>query len=287
MNDEQRDLLADKLDRLSNKIVNLNGLTRFDYQLQLQRHYDDYLARPKYQEQRRLLRHGYKVYSQNDEDGIIAEIFRRIGTEHKVFVEFGAERGIECNTLNLTLSGWRGLWMDGSSGNVAFMREKFDFLIAEKQLAVVRAMIDAENINGLISENIGQQVDLLSIDIDRNDYWVWKAIDVIQPRLVVIEYNATIRPPVAVTVKYDAKARWNGTNYFGASLSALEKLGRDKGYSLVGCTFSGANAFFVRDDLLGDHFCTPFTAENHYEPPRYHVWLTAGHRADFGPFVSV
>jgi hypothetical protein len=92
---------------------------------------------------------------------------------------------------------------------------------------------------------------------------------------------------VSVTVKYDPNGRWNGSNYFGASLSAFVKLGNAKGYSLVGCSFSGSNAFFVRNDLLGDKFCAPYTAENHYEPPRYHVWLTAGHRRDFGPFEAV
>jgi len=75
--------------------------------------------------------------------------------------------------------------------------------------------------------------------------------------------------------------------FFRTCLSAFEKLGKQKGYSLVGCSFSGSNAFFVRDDLLQDKFSAPFSAENHYEPPRYHVWLTAGHRRDFGPFEQV
>ena len=287
MSDQEKSEIVDKLERLSKKLVNLNGITRFNYQLQLQNHYQEYLAQSKYQDDLRLLKYGYKVYSQNDEDGIINEIFNRVGTESNTFVEFGVEDGLECNSLYLTLSGWRGLWMEGSANHVKSIRKKFDFLIDEGQLRVVHAMIDAENINTLIGENVEENVDLLSIDIDRNDYWVWKAIDVIQPRVVVVEYNATIRPPIAVTVKYDAKARWNGSNYFGASLSALEKLGVKKGYSLVGCSFSGSNAFFVRNDLVQDKFCEPFSALNHYEPPRYHVWFSAGHRRDFGPFEMV
>ena len=287
MSEQENKAITDRLDRINNRMVNLNGTVRFEYQLQLQSYYQDYLAQPKYCEERRLLRHGYKVYSQNDEDGLIAEIIKRIGSGHKTFVEFGVEDGMECNTLYLTLSGWRGLWMDGSANHLKFINEKFKHLINKNQLVAVQAMINAENINDLISDNIGTEVDLLSIDIDRNDYWVWKALNVINPRVVVCEYNATIRPPVAVTVEYDPRARWDGSNYFGASLSALEKLGNQKGYSLVGCSFSGSNAFFVRNDLLGNLFSQPYTAENHYEPPRYHVWLTAGHRRGFGPFVNV
>jgi hypothetical protein len=81
---------------------------------------------------------------------------------------------------------------------------------------------------------------------------------------------------------------WDGSNYFGASLEALVRLGREKGYRVVGCNYAGANAFFVRDDVAGNHFLDPATAEEHYEPPRY-IYATqfAGHRARPGPFVSV
>ena len=287
MNDDQHKNLSQKLDRLATRLYNLNGITRASYQLTLESTYQSFLSASRQQEDKRLLKHGYKSYSQNEEDGIIAEIFNRIGTEHKSFVEFGVEDGLECNTLNLTLSGWKGLWMDGSPQYIKSIHERFDFMIETGQLTAIQAMINAENINDLISNHIGNKVDLLSIDIDRNDYWVWKAIDVIQPRVVISEYNATIRPPISVTVKYDPEARWNGTNYFGASLGALEKLGREKGYSLVGCNYTGSNCFFVRDDLVGDRFCAPFTAENHHEPPRYHVWLPSGHQKSFGPFEQV
>jgi hypothetical protein len=128
----------------------------------------------------------------------------------------------------------------------------------------------------------------LSIDIDRNDYWVWKAIEVVRPRVVVIEYNAALRPPLSLVVPYDPRAMWNGTNYFGASLEAMVRLGREKGYRLVGCSFSGGNAFFVRNDVAGTHFLDPATAEEHYEPPRqFFVMLNAGFRPQPGPFISV
>ncbi len=280
------------MEKVVNEVIPiLNSLSvrlHYSYVLETLQYYEKVMASPRSMEPKRLMRHGYKVYSQNDEDGIIQEIFARIGTTTKVFIEFGVEKGLESNTLFLLLCGWKGLWMDGSPQNINFVHQHFSKLIQEQRLRTRAAFITAENINQLIQQNVQDtQVDFLSIDIDRNDYWVWQAIDVIQPRVVVIEYNATIRPPVSVAVEYDPNKVWKGSNFFGASLSAMEKLGRKKGYCLVGCSFSGANSFFVREDLVGNHFCAPYTAENHYEPPRYFIWLPAGHPAEFGNFVQI
>ena len=127
---------------------------------------------------------------------------------------------------------------------------------------------------------------MLSIDIDGNDYWVWKAIDSYSPRVVVIEHNSVFRSDVEWIMSYNPNNIWNGSSYFGASLKSLEKLGNQKGYRLVGCDFTGVNAFFVRNDLVGDKFFEPFTAENHYEPPRYFLQNVNGHRKDFGVFKN-
>jgi len=258
-------------------------------QMQLLRYWDDELAKPRNADPKRLLRYGFKVYSQCDEDGIIQEIFRRIGNGNRVFVEFGVETGIECNSAKILMEGWRGLWLDGSSAHVAHIRKSLDTFVRDGRLRVIEAFITAENINALLAEGgVTGDIDLLSIDIDRNDYWVWKAIEVVKPRVVVIEYNATLRPPLSLVVPYEPMQTWNGSNYFGASLGALVKLGEEKGYRLVGCSFSGANAFFVQDELAGDHFLSPATAEEHYEPPRYFFGrLTEGHRPQTGPYVTV
>ncbi len=258
-------------------------------QLELARYWADEIAKPRNTDPKRLLRHGFKVFSQCDEDGIIQEIFRRVGTTNRTFIEFGVETGIECNTVKLLLDGWRGLWLDGSTTNVANIRTNFSTFFKDGRLQVLEAFINAENINSLFQQGgVTGDIDLLSIDIDRNDYWVWKAIEVVKPRVVVIEYNATLRPPLSLVIPYDPRAVWNGTNYFGASLEALVRLGREKGYRLVGCSFSGANAFFVQNEIAGAHFLDPATAEEHYEPPRYFFgMLTAGHRPQPGPYVSV
>ena len=257
-------------------------------QIQLLRLWNEELAKPRNADPKRLLRYGFKVYSQCDEDGILQEIFRRIGTKSRTFVEFGVETGIECNTAKLLLEGWKGLWLDGSAANVAQIRNT-NSQIAEGRLQAIASFITAENINTLIQQGgLSGEIDLLSIDSDMNDYWVWKASEVVKPRVVVIEYNATLRPPMSLVVPYNPTQTWNGSNYFGASLEALTRLGRDKGYRLVGCSFNGANAFFVQESSAGDHFLDPATAEEHYEPPRYFVVpVQAGHRSQPGPFVSV
>lgn len=243
----------------------------------------DLAATPRYREPLRLLAHGYKVYSEGLEDGILAEIFARIGTVSRRFVEIGVQDGTECNTAYLLLQGWRGAWIEADVANAARARTLF----AAYPVDLIADFVTVENANTLIARAAADEgLDLLSIDIDSNDYWVWKAVESVRPRVVVIEYNATLPPQLRRTVAYPAPA-WNGSNYFGASLGALAALGADRGYALVGCSPAGVNAFFVRDDLVAERFCAPFTAENHYEPPRYLLSGSAGHAPGFGHWVEV
>ncbi|HYE52387.1 MAG TPA: hypothetical protein VEB20_22515 [Azospirillaceae bacterium] len=277
------------LTQLRNLLLLSHNQNSSSQQLALHQFWSQEMEKPRNREPKRLLRHGFKMYSQADEDGIIEEIFRRIGTSSKIFVEFGVERGVECNTLKLLLEGWRGLWIDGGEANVQTMAASHADWIGRGQLVIQQAFITSENIDSLIVSGVGgQDVDFLSIDIDRNDYWVWDAIRSIRPRAVCIEYNPTWRPPLSVVAEYGAERMWDGTNYFGASLEALTVLGREKGYRLVGCSFSGVNAFFVREDLCGDRFHEPATAAEHYEPARFFFCgLRSGHNPGIGPLVTV
>ena len=274
----------------------LNQLTHMHYDMSLnwrrldvERFRMQELATPRYTDPKRLLRHGFKVYSQSDEDGIIQEIFKRIGTSSRTFIEFGVETGVECNTVKLLVEGWSGLWIEAAAKYVVEIEKHFGPFLAQSKLRLSQNLITAENINTVFEQGgMSGDIDLLSIDIDYNDYWVWKALTTVKPRVVVIEYNATLRPPMSLVVPYDPTRSWDGSNYFGASLEALVRLGREKGYRVVGCNYAGANAFFVRDDLAGSHFLDPATAEEHYEPPRYiYASVVAGHRARPGPYVSV
>lgn len=219
-------------------------------------------------DEKRLLKFGYRTYSQNDEDGIIAEIFRRIGCSNKTFIEFGIGDGTECNSLNLIAGGWRGLWVERN--DIRAVAQLHKTLIETGILRIQQAKITAENIDQVLAENaLDPEPDLLSIDVDGNDYWLWRAVSTVKPRVLVIEYNPLWRPPLSVSMRYNPNHAFRRDGYFGCSLKALEKLSSEKGYNLVGCCFAGANAFFVRQDLCGGTFREPFTAENHYEPPRY------------------
>lgn len=280
----------DANNQISNALHHIANFNAATVQMNIQRFWTETLAEPRYADPKRLLRHGFKVYSQHDEDGIIQEIFRRIGTTSRTFVEFGVETGVECNTVKLLIEGWRGLWIEANAPACRSINALFEGFLKEKRLALAQSFVTAENINGLIKNGgFGGDIDLLSIDIDFNDYWIWKAIDAANPRVVVIEYNAGLRPPMSVTVPYQPNRAGDGTNFFGASLEAFVRLGRTKGYSVVGCNISGSNAFFVRDDLCADHFIEPATAEEHYEPPRHFFSLLfAGpHAPRPGPYIPV
>jgi len=270
-----------------NHIANFNAAM---VQMSLHRFWAETLAQPRYADPKRLLRHGFKVYSQHEEDGIIQEIFRRIGTSKRTFVEFGVESGVECNTVKLLIEGWRGLWIEANAQACKAVSSAFEPFLHDRRLTLKQSLVTAENINTLIkSADVEGEIDLLSIDIDFNDYWVWKAIETVTPRVVVIEYNAGLHPPLSLTVPYLPNRAGDGTNFFGASLEALVRLGRAKGYRVVGCNISGSNAFFVREDLCADHFIEPATAEEHYEPPRHFFsFLLAGPQAPKpGPYVAV
>lgn len=243
-------------------------------------------ANPRYQEPGRLNLSEASVFSQNGEDGILSEIFRRIGFTTKEFVEFGVWRTGN-NTINLLLSGWRGVWFEGNAASIEAIEAEYHPLLESGQLRLHRAFITAENIVELFRAAKVGELDLLSIDIDGNDYWVWKAIgEHYRPRVVVIEYNAKFLAGDEWVMQYNPGHVWDSTSYAGASLKALERLGGDLGYCLVGCDFTGNNAFFVRKELVRDDlFCVPYTSENHYENPKHFLVREVGHPAKFGPFV--
>lgn len=240
----------------------------------------------KYQNPKSLNRFEYQMYSQGDEDGIIAEIFKRIGTTDRFFIEFGISE-LENNSLALLIQDWKGVWIEADAKIVRNVKKRFSDLIHEQRLRIEHANITCDNIEAIFQKlKVPGEFDLLSIDIDGNDYWVWKAIANYRPRVVVIEYNAMFRPDIKWVMKYNPLHRHNGTSYYGASIKSLETLGFKKGYRLVGCNFGGVNAFFVREDLVKDKFLEPFTAKNHYEPPRYFLGRKTGNVRGFGDFVT-
>lgn len=194
----------------------------------------------------------FRVFSQWGEDGIIQYLVRNIDVANKVFVEFGVQDYREANTRFLLLNdNWSGLVLDSDPANVA--RIQADLIYWGYNIRAVEAFVTRDNINQLLQEQgITGEIGLLSIDIDGNDFWVWQAIDAIQPIIVVIEYNHRFGSEATVTIPYradfDRTKSPHGPAYFGASLGALCWLAERKGYSFVGCGSSGVNAFFVRRD---------------------------------------
>jgi len=199
---------------------------------------------------------GFRCYSQLEEDGILLYIFSLIGVTNKIIVEICAEDGTECNATNLILNhGWQGFMFDGDKQKVQrgqqFFMNKKDTCICPPKFN--HAWITAENVNEIIQNaGIKGDIDLLSIDIDGMDYWIWKAIECINPRVVVCETNNVIAADKAITVPYDPNFILKKDEYHGASLAAMTKLSAQKGYRLVGTHRYGFNAFYIRNDIDED-----------------------------------
>ena len=197
--------------------------------------------------------HEFRVFSQWGEDGIIDFLCRRVPVTRKLFVEFGVENYEESNTRFLLVNrNWSGLVIDGDPAQVDQIRaSRLHWLY---DLRPVAAFVTRDNINQVLSDHGATgDIGLLSIDIDGMDWWVWEAIEVARPAIVVVEYNYRFGPDESVVVPYaadfDRRKAHPSILYYGASLTALSRLGRRKGYALVGCGSAGLNAFFVRRDL--------------------------------------
>lgn len=196
----------------------------------------------------------FKVFSQWGEDGIIDWLVDQLSPLPEIFIEFGVEDYTEANTRFLLMNrNWRGLVIDGSRQAIEKVRRSD--LHWRHDLTAQASFITRDNINKLFRENgFSDEIGLLSVDIDGNDYWVWEAINSINPAIVVAEYCAHFGDLHAVSIPYKEDfTRHSGHfsgQYFGASLKALTYLGSKKGYTFIGTNSAGINAFFVRNDLL-------------------------------------
>ncbi|MBB6270753.1 hypothetical protein HDF26_001180 [Pedobacter cryoconitis] len=198
----------------------------------------------------------FKVYSQWKDDGIIQFLVDYLDIESKTFIEFGVSDYAEANTRYLLMNNnWTGLIMDGSEDNMkSVQREEIYW---RYHLTALKAFITTDNINGLIEQNgFKDELGLLHIDIDGNDYWVWKAITVVNPVIVIVEYNSIFGKDKAWTIPYKADFDRNEAHYsnlyFGTSLCSIYDLAKEKGYSFIGCNSNGNNAYFVRNDKIKD-----------------------------------
>ena len=213
----------------------------------------------------------FKVFSQWNEDGILAYLTQAVACPERTIVEIGVQVYSEANTRFLATSGnWSGICIDDGVAHVDFIRrQELDWRYG---VIAVSAFVTTDNINKLIRDGgLTGDIGLLSVDVDGQDYWLWDAVTEISPRVVVVEYNAVLGLDAAVTVPqrddFSIFAAHPSGIYFGASLPALVDLGRRKGYRFVGCESHGANAFFVRDDVCGD--LPSLTAEQGFVENRF------------------
>lgn len=221
---------------------------------------------------------GFQCHSQTDEDGILLFLFSVLGIGRKLSVEICAADGIECNTANLILNhGWHGLLVDGDKTKVErgiryFAQSKSTYVYPPRFVCswITRKSVD----DLLVSNGFSGEIDLLSLDLDGMDYWIWESITAVTPRVVVVEYQDILGPDRSWTVPYadDFSARsypmTDGMpNFAGASLSAFVKLGRRKGYRLVGVNRYGYNAFFVRNGL-GEDLVPEIDARDCFRHPK-------------------
>lgn len=194
----------------------------------------------------------FKVYSQGGDDGIIQYLIHNVPITKEIFIEFGVEDYIESNTRFLTMNNnWKGLIIDGGRKNIEFVKKQA--IYRRHELTAVSCFLTRENVNQVFADNgfVGE-IGLLSIDIDGNDYWIWEGISVVNPDIVIVEYNSVFGNQYAVTIPYDPqfyRTRAHYSNlYYGCSLKALCLLAEKKGYVFVGCNSLGNNAYFVKKD---------------------------------------
>ncbi len=194
-------------------------------------------------------------FSQNGEDGVLAEILRRVGAPTRFFVEFGAETGKEGNCVLLAdVVGWSGLFIEGNDDSFAGLERKYREL---ERVTTIQAMVTPRNVQELFARApVPREPDVLSIDVDGTDYWIWEAITDYRPRVVVIEYNALL-DLARKLVQPREVGTWDGSDYYGASIAAIRSLGESKGYRLVHAERSGNNAFLVDEELAEGRFASP------------------------------
>jgi hypothetical protein len=197
------------------------------------------------------------------------------------------ESGRECNSAHLIRDlGWIGLLIEGDE---RLYRELVTTYAGFPAVQLANRFVTVENVAGIFREHdVPAEPDLLSIDVDGNDYWIWKALDGYRARVVVIEFNSAHPPPERWVMKYDPAHRWRGDSYYGASLASLAGLSKLKGYALLATDARGVNAFFLRRDLLAACRFRERSPKRAFHPPGFlNAQGTVGHPPGNGPFCLI
>jgi hypothetical protein len=220
----------------------------------------------------------FQVFSQWGDDGIIQYLISNIELPNKTFIEFGVEDYREANTRFLLVNNnFSGLVIDGELKNIEKILK--DEVSWQFDLHSVHKFITKDNINQTIEDFLAKgynrEIGILSVDIDGNDYWVLDSINVINPVILIVEYNAVFGPTNKWTIPYSENFyginEHSSRNYWGASLNAFCHIAEKKGYTLIGCNSNGNNAYFVRNDKIGRF--TPLTSEQAFVDSKFRLSL--------------
>ena len=229
------------------------------------------------------------IYSQGAEEAILEKIFERVTPRRRFCVEIGASDGLRnSNTARLLRDGgWSGVLIEASDHRFGQLRGHY---AGANNVRIVQATVQPETVEQVFAQaDVPTDLDLLSIDIDGNDYWVWRAIERYRPQVVVIEYNPYYAPPERWVMKHNPAHAWDGSTYYGASLESLYHLGKQKGYELICCDRQGNNAFFVAQSLYGRFGLASNAPQVLYRPAMYKVrfvgknTFVTGHPYRYGP----
>jgi hypothetical protein len=264
-NEELKSILIEKLDRDTRSCT--NGILQIHL-------YNFYRSSIKNGSNFNINETGFRNFSQFEEDGLILYVLAVIGIKHRTFVDIGSANGVNSNCANLAINfGFHGLFIDGNKENIqqgrAFYAHHPDTSLFPP--IFVNSFVQKENINQIIEENdFKEEIDVLSIDIDGNDYWIWEALEIIRPRVVIIETHIELGED-SIVVPYDKNHSYpneDNPDYFGASGRAMCNLAKRKGYRLVGSNKYGFNTIFVKEKE-GEKELPTIPVESLFKHPRY------------------
>ena len=226
-----------------------------------------------------ILQHGEKFYSQNDEDGIIGAILKRLNIDRGVFVEYGCGDGLENNTIQLLMREWTGVWIGATDLKIRIPS-------SSRKLSFAREWVTRDNCVEIMERGMAtigaKGPNLVSMDLDGNDFFFVETIlrHGFAPDVFVVEYNGKFPPPIRFASKYDPTFSWSGSDYFGASLQSFIDLFDSFNFRLVCCNITGANAFFVAKRHAHSFTDIPKNPEELFVPADYNWFLRRGHAVD-------
>jgi hypothetical protein len=227
------------------------------------------------QSKNRFNQYGAGFFSQGDEDGYTLEILSRINPANKCFIEFGVGDGSENNTLILRAQGYKGAWVDANENTKLSEIDTPEFYYYHNRVDSLNVLQILENFN----HRLNSKPAVMSIDLDGNDYWLWKVIlgAGYRPDLAIAEYNARFPIPIKWVMPEDHQHTWPGGDYYGASLQSLSSLFAKYGYTPIVCSINGSNVFFVRDEHL-DKFPEKCELKSVFQDPFFIFRKTKGHK---------